>query len=165
MGFLAEIIGNFSHTFVRFLFPPYREVVVYSEDGYKPLFSESDVGQSKFGGWDKEGLDTFKEYKKTSKKVRKTPESKAKEKLILANLRAKMDITENTPEEQARKKNKRKRKEPEIVGESPMDVDLSFSSDEEELIILSDAEEDIVADSAQNTGDTSDDDGEPAGGE
>ena len=98
---------------------------------YKPLWSESDSGSSRKGGFTKDGLKQFKKYVDMITAARKKPESLELEKEFLVLLRKKHDVTGNSIEEDNANK-KRKRVDNGPAEEEEEVIELEYSSEEEE---------------------------------
>ena len=109
-------------------------------DKYKPLWSDSEGGSSRTGGFTKAGLKKFQEYVDMVKAARELPESLEVEKKFLEVLRKKYDITCQTIEEEKAKK-KRKRASEDDEDDEEDYIDLEFSDDEDDGMDYGDDDE------------------------
>ena len=93
-----------------------------------PTWTDSNVGQAKFGGWKREGMDEFKRLRILCKEARAKPANLSMETKTLKDIRATNKITELTWLEQ-RKKMGYGAKQPTVAAREEV-ADL-FDSDEE----------------------------------
>lgn len=86
------------------------------------LYTCSDSGQQRFGGWSDEGLKRFSTLTKAIKEARSTPKSLEIEKKILDTIREKAGIKSGSAAEEHKKKRRKK-------GEKKEEVEIVFDDE------------------------------------
>lgn len=99
-----------------------------AEQKLRCKYTELDVGQVVFGGWNKEGITAFINYKTLNAEARKTPESSTLDMETMAKIRVKDEVTAATMAEFLAEKKRKKAAEP--TENQVVEMDL-FADNEE----------------------------------
>ena len=119
------------------------ETIKLFGDKFKPVWSESDSGSSRKGGFRKEGLVQYKTYCDQVAAARKDPKTPDVEAGFLKMLREDLEITSLTEEEEKAKKKRKRLMDDDFEDQNELVAmdDFSDSEDEEELELPEDNEE------------------------
>lgn len=99
-----------------------------SDQKLRCKYTELDIGQVVFGGWNSAGINAFINFKNLNADARKTPESATLDMETMAKIRIKDEITATTMAEFLAEKNRKKAAEP--IESQVVELDL-FADNEE----------------------------------